>query len=328
MNMLASHFSDRTRPARYLALFMLLSGLWGCSASPNTTAADIPREAITVRYLGIGNSFTYNAIVYLRHLAEADGNKLILGRAIMNGGSLERHVTKLDAWKQDPSQAMAAYDTGQTLAQTLDQRDWDYISIQQQSYMSHDPATYQPFADALVAFIRERDPGAELLINQTWAYRTDDPRFRNIDPRPGEPNSRAEMHEMVDAAYRQLAEHFDARLMPVGNAFDLAERDPVWGFKPEPINREAYTQPALPDQRHSLHLGWLWRNQKLIYDGNHANAAGRYLAGCVLYEVLFESNVVGNSFVPAGFDSEYARFLQQTAHRAVAAAAAGMTAGK
>ena len=52
-------------------------------------------------------------------------------------------------------------------------------------------------------------------------------------------------------------------------------------------------------------------------DGHHANAAGEYLAACVWYEVFFQDSAVGNSFAPEGIEPTYARFLQETAHRAV-----------
>jgi len=45
--------------------------------------------------------------------------------------------------------------------------------------------------------------------------------------------------------------------------------------------------------------------------------AGEYLGACVFYEVLFGDIVVGNTFVPSGLDSAYAKFLQETAHQAV-----------
>lgn len=54
-------------------------------------------------------------------------------------------------------------------------------------------------------------------------------------------------------------------------------------------------------------------------DGHHANLEGEYPVACVYYEVIFVESVVGNSYVPEGIDPEYARFLQETAHRSVAA---------
>jgi hypothetical protein len=57
-------------------------------------------------------------------------------------------------------------------------------------------------------------------------------------------------------------------------------------------------------------------------DGHHANAAGEHLGACVWFEVLFNESVVGNKFVTPGLDKAHARFLQETAHKAVAAARA------
>ena len=79
----------------------------------------------------------------------------------------------------------------------------------------------------------------------------------------------------------------------------------------------------LPDQTHSLNVGWNWKKQtdgavQLGMDGHHASMAGEYLGACVWYEVLFGRSVEGNAFVPAGLDVAWAKFLQATAHRAVA----------
>lgn len=52
-------------------------------------------------------------------------------------------------------------------------------------------------------------------------------------------------------------------------------------------------------------------------DGHHANTAGEYLGACVFYEVLFGDSVVGNTFIPSGLGSAYAKFLQETAHQTV-----------
>jgi hypothetical protein len=75
-------------------------------------------------------------------------------------------------------------------------------------------------------------------------------------------------------------------------------------------------------------MGWQWKEQKdgskkLVMDGHHANMAGEYLGACVWHEVLFNKSAVGNSFIPNGLDPEYAKFLQETAHRAVASPESG-----
>ena len=80
----------------------------------------------------------------------------------------------------------------------------------------------------------------------------------------------------------------------------------------------------MPNQTHSLHVGWRFvkdkdGHQKLTMDGHHANSAGEYLGACVWYEVLFGDSAVGNEFIPTGLEKDHARFLQETAHKAVIA---------
>ena len=132
------------------------------------------------------------------------------------------------------------------------------------------------------------------------------------------------MYQGLANAYRTIAAELGARLIPVGDAFHQADTDPQWGYRPDTkFDFKNAQPPALPDQTHSLHVGWRWAKPKdgppkLGMDGHHANTAGEYLGACVFYEVLFGDSVVGNAFVPPGLDPAYARFLQETAHQAVA----------
>jgi hypothetical protein len=189
----------------------------------------------------------------------------------------------------------------------------------------HDVSTYQPYADQLAELIPQHAPHAQLLMHQTWAYRVDDPRFARSSPLPGEPAPQADMYKGLSGAYRQTARRLDSGIIPVGDAFYLADTDDMWGFRPDTEFSFSTAQPpALPNQDHSLHVGWRWRADKnssrqLGYDGHHAGTAGEYLGACVWYEVLFGQSVIGNAFIPAGLDPAYARFLQQTAHRATTA---------
>jgi hypothetical protein len=132
------------------------------------------------------------------------------------------------------------------------------------------------------------------------------------------------MYEGLTRAYRKIADELGVRLIPVGDAMYLADTNPTWGYRPDKKFDFKNAQPtSLPDQAHSLHTGWRWTAAKdgkksLTMDGHHASVAGQYLAACVFYEALFGESVVGNPFVPLEIDREYARFLQETAHQAVA----------
>lgn len=284
-------------------------------------------DARTVRLLTIGNSFSQNATRHLGDLAKAGGHELIHRPIVVGGASLELHAVKARRHAEDPADKEGRYSDGASLAELLRADPWDAVTIQQASIKSHDAATYRPFADELAALIRRLAPQARLHVHQTWAYRADDPRFTRPSGKPGEPATRAEMHAGLTAAYEFTAKRLNAVLLPVGDAFDLAERDPQRGFRPDTrFDLATARSPALPDPTHSLHVGWRWakgrgadREIKLRMDGHHANLAGEYLGACVWYEVLFGDSPVGLNFIPTGLDPGYARFLQETAHRAVQA---------
>lgn len=279
-------------------------------------------EAKTVRLLTIGNSFSANATRHLGDLAKAGGHTLIHTPLVIGGSSFQVHADKTAAEGK-----ARLYSNGRDLVGNLAADQWDYVTIQQASIKSHDFATYQPYAGILRDLITKHAPQAKLLVHETWEYRVDDPRFAVKEPKPGEPKTQDEMYEGLRASYDKIAMAFDARIIPTGDAFHLADKDETWGYHKDakPFDPKTAKQPELPDQTHSLHVGWRWAKSKdgtkitLGMDGHHANMAGEYLGGCVWYEVLFGESAVGNTYVPKGLEANYARFLQETAHKAVQA---------
>ena len=305
--------------------------VWITIASAALSAAEPARRAAqaaegkTVRLLTIGNSFSQDATAFLAELAAADGNKLIQKTAVIGGSPLQLHWDKAQLHERDPENRDGLYGKGQGLKEILLDGPHDFVTIQQRSSISHDVATYRPYAANLQAYVKRYAPQAELLLHETWAYRVDDPRFAAAAPAPGEPGTQREMHDLLARAYRTIAGELGVRLIPVGDAFHAADTDTHWGYKPDAtFDIKAARPPALPDQTHSLHVGFHWRKNgqgamTLGMDGHHASSAGRYLGACVWYEVLFATSCVDNTFT-ARLDADYARFLQTTAHNAVAQA--------
>jgi hypothetical protein len=282
--------------------------------------------AKTVRLVTIGNSFSGNATRFLGDLAKAGGHVLVHQPMAIGGASMEVHWTKIQANEKDPKDPAGLYGT-KSLSAVLKTDDWDVVTIQQASIKSHDVETYRPFAAQLQEYVKRHAPKAELLLHQTWAYRCDDPRFAARTPAV-EPSTREAMYAGLSAAYATIAKELGVRRIPVGDAFHLADGDPRWGYTPDSkFDRSSAVAPALPDQTHSLHVGYKWSTSKdgkpsITMDGHHANAAGEYLGACVWYEVLFKESAVGNAFVPKDLKPEDAKVLQEVAHRAVAAAEA------
>lgn len=292
--------------------FVLIAALLFCVSS-------FAGEAKTVKLLTIGNSFSANATHYLGDLAKAGGHTLIHQPLVIGGASFQVHAEKAQKHEADPKDKAGLYTSGRGLKENLELQKWDYVTIQQASIKSHDFATYQPYAGWLRDYIAKHAPQARLLVHETWEYRKDDPRFS----KPDDLKSQKEMYTGLRAAYDKIAAEFGARIIPTGDAFHLADTDPKWAYQTDTtFAPKAAKQPELPNQTHSLHVGWQWKKQKngkttLVMDGHHANMAGEYLGACVWYEVLFGESAIGNTFMPKGLDPADARFLQETAHRAV-----------
>jgi hypothetical protein len=288
-----------------------------------TVAQDKPKTK-TVRLLTVGNSFSQNATKYLDQIVESDGNKLIHHRCVIGGSGPDQHLAKVAAHAKDPKDKAGLYGTGKSLEEELVAEKWDIITIQQASIRSHDAETYRPGMKNLYEFIKKHAPTSEVVLHETWAYRVDDPRFTKPSDKAGEPKTQKEMYEGLSKSYRTIAKELGVRIIPVGDAFYAADTHAEWGYKPDAkFNAKTATSPDLPDQKNSLHVGWRWNKADgktaLQMDGHHANATGEYLGGLVFYEFLYGRSCVGNKFHPPGVSDDYARFLQDTAHKSVEA---------
>lgn len=318
----------RLRKSVLIAAWVMLAASPLFAAAPLTDTADRRQaespnpKAKHVRLLTVGNSFTQNATRFLDKLFDAAGYKLTHKMLSIGGSPLERHARMALAHEKNPQDPQARYRSGESLQQALASEPWDAVTIQQLSILSHDLKTYRPHASQLAEIVHRYAPQAQLLVHQTWAYRSDDRRFAKPSEAAGEPTTQQEMYEGLGNAYRTITAQLSARRIPVGDAFWMADHDPDFGYRPLPdLNLRQFEYPQLPKQDHSLHVGYRWREREgrrqLGMDGHHANLAGEYLGGCVWFECLTGETPVGNPFVPPGLTAGYAAFLQQTAHRAV-----------
>ena len=295
--------------------FALIAALLFCVSS-------CAGEAKPVKLLTIGNSFSANATHYLGDLAKAGGHTLVHQPLVIGGASFQVHAEKAQKHEADPKDKAGLYTSGRGLKENLELQKWDYVTIQQASIKSHDFATYQPSAGWLRDYVTKHAPQAKLLVHETWEYRKDDSRFTKPSDKPGEPKTQEEMYTGLRSAYDKIAAEFNASIIPTGDAFHLADTDAKWAYQTDTtFDPKTARQPALPNQAHSLHVGWQWKKKDgkttLGMDGHHANMAGEYLGACVWYEVLFGESAVGNIFIPQGLDPKDARYLQEAAHRAV-----------
>lgn len=283
----------------------------------------------TVRLLTIGNSFAENALTYLREIAASSGQvELDVGRANLGGCSLEKHWNLSTYTEREP--AFKPYLLGNasdgrpcrvTLQEALAAKPWDYVTLQQVSWRSPRRESYQPHLGLLHGLVRRLAPQAELLLHQTWAYRSDSGYL------PANGLTQEGMLARIRENYRHYGASLNCRVIPSGEAVQRARggegRAFVW---PDPVfDYQNGRAPALPNQAHSLEVGWHWAITdtpegipELRNDPNHLNAQGCYLIGCVWFECLTGLSIHDTSFVPEGMDRETVAFFRAVAHATVA----------
>ncbi len=230
--------------------FLLLAIVPVLIASRLGAAEGSKAEAQAVKVLTVGNSFADDACALLPDLAKAGGKDLFLVRANLGGHSLAQHVGYLQAYeanaddpKGSPYAAPAYLATPDkkkiNLKAILTSKDWNFVTIQQVSTTSFQEETYEPFAGILIDYIRKNAPTAEILIQQTWAYREDHEMFKD-----GKLNQQS-MYEGLKAAYDKLSQRYGLRIIPSGDAYQAARKLPRWTFTfPDPKFDYAIPRPA------------------------------------------------------------------------------------
>lgn len=308
------NMNDLIRMTRCITRIIRLSVMaFGLLATTDMAHAQQAEKAKPLRLFLIGNSFSQNATRYLPQLSKEGGYDLVIGRAELGGCSLQRHWDSVAVSLADTTRGRAY--NGKSLKQLLSDGTWDVVTIQQASILSGDTATYEPYASKLYEFIKQLQPNAEVIVHQTWAYRSDAKSFGKIE---GEKRavSQQEMWTYLRSSYHTLADRLHLRIIPSGDALQTVAADAVWGFKKDTaFNSETAVHPALPNDINSLHVGYIWREGTLKFDANHANEAGCYLAGMVWYAFLFGADPGQLKFRPDTVDEEFASYLKKTAYK-------------
>ena len=293
---------------------------------------------MTLSVLMIGNSFSICVGKNLPQMvATTPECHLTLGSLYIGGCPLERHVMNLrEDEASEPGKAKYPYrftvwESGEkkpvregkgNLLQGLAYKKWDIVTIQQASPLSWQAESYQPWAEELIAAIRKYAPQAEIIIQQTWAYRSSDPRITEL----GEPIwgfHQDEMHNQIVAAYRSLAEKYGFRVIPTGDAVRLARLNDTHRFKESTAEALAALRwPDLPPQASDPVGKYFWRKEedgslRLSADHIHLNERGQYLQAAVWFEFLFGRPATALSYESPTVSKEDCVFLRQMAHRAV-----------
>lgn len=230
-----------------------------------------------VKLLAVGNSFTEDALYYLHDLAAWGRIDLHVVNLYIGGCSLQRHCENLESGAEDYLYEVNGISTGKYVSanQVLKEEKWDYILTQQASHDSGLEETYQPYLERVLEYFRRECPGAECLLQETWAYETDSTheQFGRYH------HSQREMYEKLKECYTKAAQSMKVRLVPSGDVIQALRGKSPFRYE----------------------LG----ERSLCRDGYHMDMVyGRYLLAAVLYTFLFGRSIYENPYCPEGADGE------------------------
>mgnify|MGYP003319731402 CR=1 FL=1 len=305
-------------------------------AAAMSFSSDAPKAEKPLKVLMIGNSFTASVMRETPKLAAASGLKLDIVQCGIGGCPFDKHWGNVEkAGKKDFKPYGVSWSYASDPKKTLPRRanvtemlvadKWDVVTVQQASGKSAFYDTYQPYADNLIAKIRELAPQAEIVIQETWSYSPYDGRLANWKMTP------AQMHAALRKAYRQLADKHSLRVIPTGDAAQLfRDRLPVKYDKV--LTRAeiaALKQPEVIDFHGDVAGASHWGKGrkgkqkdadqvKLRLDSAHFNPRGHYLQACVWTAALFKVDPTTFTYRPEGLPEADAKLMRECARDAIA----------
>lgn len=197
--------------------------------------------------LAIGNSYSADGTRYVHQLAESCGENINITNLVIGGCTLERHFRNMHSGEKVYFHEFNGIGTGLTvsLKEALLIREWDVITIQQQSYNSTMYDTFQPYLNELVAYIRKLAPKAKIALQQTWGYRDGERSLRSYE------NGSA-MFADVKASYECAAQEIHAdMIIRSGEVFEGLKANGVYDYFRDAIHA------SLGLGRYALGLMWV-----------------------------------------------------------------------
>ncbi len=298
------------------------------------------RESLKI--LTIGNSFTDSLAAFFQQVVESAGCQLHFERANHGGCELHRHWSYIENEERDGVYSLYQ-DRRYKMREILAREKWDVVTVQQASHCSWRYETFQPFANNIINYVHTHAPDAEVCVQQTWAYREDDPRIRPgnewkydegyiqraVEMGAAVPSGsftigQSGMYENLTKAYTSLASENNLRVIPTGYAVQLTRQYAADKFTPyDESLMTSLKWPDMPLQAGDV-VGQLhWRKDKetgemkLGRDTIHLNQRGQYLQACVWFAFLFGAPTSEVTFVPEMVSDSDALFLRQMAQKAV-----------
>ena len=312
---------------------IIVAGLVLAVFGGEAAAADAAKP---LRVLAIGNSYTQSLLPEFPKVAKAAGCALDLTVFAIGGKSLSNHWENCAAAQKDPS--YRPYDVGgrkTNLPEILAEKPWDVVTLQEQSAAGMYPESFDPWADRIVAFVRQRLPKAKICFQLTWSDTVASQRITANGETGTLGLTQDEMYAALEKTYVSQARRVGADLIPVGKAVQIYRRElPVRLVKPTKAELAALKVGEVPDLKGELSGWWQWSKGKpwhkdygkfrLRQDFHHLNAEGRYLQACVWTAALFGVDLTSLAYAP-DLGPDFVRrapFIRTCAMKAVGACGA------
>lgn len=221
----------------------------------------------TKKILFIGNSYTYvnDLPLLLSNVSQSAGDSLIYDSNCIGGYTLQLHSTNA------------------TSLQKINQGDFDYVVLQEQSQLPSFPisqvqSSVYPYAQQLDSIIRATNSCTETVFYMTWGRKNGDasncPNWPPVCTYSG-------MDSLLRLRYQNMANTNSALVSPVGA---------VWRYiRNNYANIELYNA-----------------------DESHPSLAGSYAAACTFYSILFRKDPSQISYIST-LDSTDASNIQNAA---------------
>lgn len=220
---------------------------------------NVKKGGIDMKILSIGNSFSQDATRYLSQIAKANGDNIEVVSLYIGGCSLERHFRNMKSDAEVYEIIYCGQNTGffTSIKKALLSRQWDVVTLQQQSLQSADFETFIPYIEQIHAFIKEYSPKSKIYMHETWAYENDSKKIQSTKY-----NSHLEMYLDIKFSCKKAANLINADgIIPCGA-----------------LMSDLHCNHKLTVQRDSFHLSY---------------GLGRFAAGLMWYKILFKKDVTG-----------------------------------
>ncbi len=233
-----------------------------------------------IKILSIGNSFSQDATRYLEEIAQG---QIFSRNCYIGGCSLETHWNNIAADAPLYAYEAAAQKLEEiSIRQALLKENWDWVTLQQVSYLAGREETYEPYIGDIISYIRQIKRNVKIAFHRTWAYDPDCTHngFSYYD------HSQEQMYQKIVQTTGKIARKYQLPIIGVGDAVQKLR-----SVKPFDSASGGMT---------------------LTRDGFHLSLDyGRYAAGLVWYRFFTGKSAKTVSFMPENTDPTLIQVIQE-----------------